>query len=47
MLGGGEFRGLAVELGPDVIDLEQVDPDAVTLPGWYRRIPAWPASWRS
>ncbi|NKS62719.1 AMP-binding protein, partial [Rhodococcus hoagii] len=39
VLGGGEFRGLAVELGPDVIDLEQVDPDAVTLPGWYRPDP--------
>ncbi|QBJ94705.1 acyl-CoA synthetase [Rhodococcus sp. ABRD24] len=39
VLGGGEFRGLAVELGPDVVDLEQVDPAAVTLPGWYRRDP--------
>lgn len=39
VLGGGEFRGLAVELGPDVVDLEQVDPDAVTLPGWYRPDP--------
>ncbi|MCL2532823.1 MAG: acyl-CoA synthetase [Nocardiaceae bacterium] len=35
VLGGGEFRGLAVELGPDVVDLEQIDPAAVTLPGWY------------
>ncbi|WP_441346822.1 acyl-CoA synthetase [Rhodococcus sp. W8901] len=39
VLGGGEFRGLDVELGPDVVDLEQVDPDAVTLPGWYRPDP--------
>lgn len=39
VLGGGEFRGLAVELGPDVVDLEQVDPDAVELPGWYRPDP--------
>ncbi|RVW05772.1 acyl-CoA synthetase [Rhodococcus xishaensis] len=39
VLGGGEFRGLAVELGPDVVDLEQVDPGSVALPGWYRPNP--------
>ncbi|GAB2642408.1 acyl-CoA synthetase [Prescottella soli] len=39
VLGGGEFRGLPVELGPDVVDLEQIDPAAVRLPGWYRPDP--------
>ncbi|WP_170313005.1 acyl-CoA synthetase [Prescottella subtropica] len=39
VLGGGESRGLPVDLGPDVVDLEQIDPDTVTLPGWYRPDP--------
>ena len=29
--GGGEWR----ELHPGVIDMERIDPDAVTLPAWY------------
>ncbi len=30
--GGGEERDLGV---PGVVDMERIDPDAVTLPGWY------------
>jgi putative long chain acyl-CoA synthase len=33
--GGGEER----DLGLDVIDMERIDPDEVTLPGWYRPNP--------
>jgi putative long chain acyl-CoA synthase len=43
VLGGGETRDLhlpkdALEQG-QVIDMEQIDPDAVELPGWYRPNP--------
>ncbi len=34
--GGGGVPRLAVELGPDVIDLEQVDHGCSDLPGGYR-----------
>ncbi len=33
--GGGEER----DLGPDVIDMERIDPDRVQLPAWYRPNP--------
>jgi len=33
--GGGEER----DLGPDVTDMERIDPDAVELPAWYRPNP--------
>ncbi|WP_072691185.1 acyl-CoA synthetase [Rhodococcus marinonascens] len=36
VLGGGDLRSLAVDPSADVVDLEQIDPDAVSLPGWYR-----------
>ncbi|MGW0179630.1 AMP-binding protein [Nocardia sp. NPDC003345] len=39
VLGGGDSRGLAVPAGTDLVDLEQVDPDQVRLPGWYRPNP--------
>ncbi|RMI29944.1 acyl-CoA synthetase [Nocardia stercoris] len=39
VLGGGDSRGLDLPLDGDVIDLEQIDPDAVRLPGWYRPDP--------
>ncbi|MEU4314739.1 AMP-binding protein [Nocardia sp. NPDC024068] len=40
VLGGGDSRGLAVPAGTDLVDLEQVDPERVRLPGWYRPNPA-------
>ncbi|WP_282776588.1 MULTISPECIES: AMP-binding protein [unclassified Nocardia] len=39
VLGGGESRGLDIPLGGDVVDMEQIDPAAVALPGWYRPNP--------
>ena len=36
VLGGGAGQR---DLPPGVVDLERVDPDAVTLPGWYRPDP--------
>ncbi|WP_371830473.1 AMP-binding protein [Antrihabitans cavernicola] len=39
VLGGGDNRGLDVVSGSDVVDLEQIDPDAVRIPGWYRPNP--------
>jgi putative long chain acyl-CoA synthase len=36
VLGGGADPR---DLGPGVIDLERIDPDAVELPGWYRANP--------
>ncbi|QNG21298.1 alpha/beta fold hydrolase [Rhodococcus triatomae] len=38
-LGGGEVRELELKPGWKVVDLEQIDADAVTLPGWYRPDP--------
>ena len=35
VLGGGDARHLEVPNGEDVIDLEAIDPDSVTLPAWY------------
>ena len=39
VLGGGESRDLHVPEDADVIDMEQIDPDAVELPAWYRPNP--------
>ena len=39
VLGGGEFRDLHIPDDADVIDMEQIDPEAVELPGWYRPNP--------
>ena len=39
VLGGGENRDLHLPEGTNVIDMEQIDPDAVELPGWYRPNP--------
>lgn len=39
VLGGGEARDLHLSGDADVIDLEQIDPDTVELPGWYRPNP--------
>ncbi|MPZ00936.1 MAG: AMP-binding protein [Actinophytocola sp.] len=37
VLGGGGEREIAA--GGNVVDMERIDPDAVTLPGWYRPNP--------
>jgi putative long chain acyl-CoA synthase len=39
VLGGGESRDLHLPEHADVIDMEQIDPDVVDLPGWYRPNP--------
>ena len=39
VLGGGESRDLHLSDDADVIDMEQIDPDVVDLPGWYRPNP--------
>ncbi|RDH75553.1 acyl-CoA synthetase [Mycolicibacterium moriokaense] len=39
VLGGGEARDLHLPDHSDVIDMEQIDPDEVALPGWYRPNP--------
>ena len=39
VLGGGDIRDLNLPDDADVIDMEQIDPDAVELPGWYRPNP--------
>ncbi|MBV9512465.1 MAG: acyl-CoA synthetase [Mycobacteriaceae bacterium] len=39
VLGGGESRDLHLPKDADVIDMEQIDPDAVALPAWYRPNP--------
>ena len=41
VLGGGESRDLNLPEGSAVIDMEQIDPDAVPLPGWYRPNPGY------
>ncbi len=41
VLGGGESRDLKLRAGSRVIDMEQIDPDAVELPGWYRPNPGF------
>ncbi|MEY8016508.1 acyl-CoA synthetase [Mycobacterium servetii] len=39
VLGGGESRDLHLPGDSDIIDMEQIDPDAVELPAWYRPNP--------
>jgi putative long chain acyl-CoA synthase len=39
VLGGGESRELTLPADAVVIDMEQIDPDLVDLPGWYRPNP--------
>jgi putative long chain acyl-CoA synthase len=39
VLGGGEVRDLDLPEDADVIDMEQIDPASVELPGWYRPNP--------
>ena len=41
VLGGGENRDLAPPQDADVVDMEQIDPDVVDLPGWYRPNPGF------
>ncbi|MEB3050567.1 acyl-CoA synthetase [Mycolicibacter sp. MYC123] len=43
VLGGGEARDLDLptDIDVDVVDMEQIDPDAVELPGWYRPNPGF------
>lgn len=41
VLGGGEARDLDLPVDVDVVDMEQIDPDAVQLPGWYRPNPGF------
>ena len=41
VLGGGESRDLHLSDNADVIDMEQINPDAVELPGWYRPNPGF------
>jgi len=39
--GGGESRDLHLRDDANVIDMEQIDPDAVELPAWYRPNPGY------
>ena len=41
VLGGGETRALDLPAGSSVIDMEQIDPDSIRLPGWYRPNPGY------
>ena len=41
VLGGGESRDLHLPDDAGVIDMEQIDPDAVELPAWYRADPGY------
>jgi putative long chain acyl-CoA synthase len=41
VLGGGESRALDLPDDADVVDMEQIDPDVVALPGWYRPNPGY------
>ena len=41
VLGGGENRDLHPPEDADVVDMEQIDPDVVALPGWYRPNPGY------
>ena len=41
VLGGGDSRDLKLPAGSDVVDMEQIDPDVVELPGWYRPNPGF------
>ncbi|ULE35886.1 acyl-CoA synthetase [Mycobacterium sp. IDR2000157661] len=39
ILGGGESRDLHLPEHAGVVDMEQIDPEVVDLPGWYRPNP--------
>ncbi|WP_040523241.1 AMP-binding protein [Gordonia araii] len=39
VLGGGDTRAIDAADGETVVDMEQIDPDAVELPSWYRPDP--------
>src|SRR6476660_5788592 len=39
VLGGGESRDLHLPDDAEVVDMEQINPDVVDLPGWYRPNP--------
>jgi putative long chain acyl-CoA synthase len=41
VLGGGETRALDLPGNADVVDMEQINPDVVELPGWYRPNPGF------
>jgi putative long chain acyl-CoA synthase len=41
VLGGGENRNLHLPEDADVVDMEQINPDVVALPGWYRPNPGF------
>ena len=41
VLGGGENRDLHLPEDAHVTDMEQIDPDVVALPGWYRPNPGF------
>jgi putative long chain acyl-CoA synthase len=41
VLGGGEYRDLHLPNDAGVIDMEQIDPNAVELPAWYRANPGY------
>lgn len=41
VLGGGDTRELDLPAHSTVIDMEQIDPEAVELPGWYRANPGY------
>ena len=41
VLGGGDTRALDLPARSGVIDMEQIDPNAVELPGWYRPNPGY------
>lgn len=41
VLGGGDSRRLQLPDGTDVVDMEQIDPEVVELPGWYRPNPGY------
>jgi len=41
VLGGGENRDLHMPEDADVVDMEQIDPAVVELPGWYRPNPGY------
>ena len=41
VLGGGETRALDLPEDADVVDMEQINPDVVELPGWYRPNPGY------
>jgi putative long chain acyl-CoA synthase len=41
VLGGGESRDLHLPEDAGVIDMEQIDPDVVDLPAWYRANPGY------